>query len=284
VPMPAPGMELPAHVDQRLREEFHCTLRPGLGSIGAVYRTPDDSHQPALFTEPDFEVRVTTSGSRGHEKIAAVYVTRFQKERWADKERPYLKIDSEFLKERKYAQASVLHPLPRVGEIDVALDDDARAVYFEQAAYGVPVRMALISLLLGLNGKSLDKFHGGFRKTALPLYEQPLNLGLKCSNGNCIVKEETEEQYVRNKFYIVNRDNKVRLRCVYCETDIEHFVVANKKNKWFTRDPSVLIEPANHSSKELVAFESDSAAIAAGFHSRRKTSEPIQRRDKAAQG
>jgi aspartate carbamoyltransferase catalytic subunit len=284
VPMPAPGMELPAHVDQRLREEFRCTLRPGLGSIGAVYRTPDDSHQPALFTEPDFEVRVTTAGSRGHEKIAAVYVTRFQKERWQDKDKPYLKIDSEFLKERKYAQASVLHPLPRVGEIDVAFDDDARAVYFEQAAYGVPVRMALISLLLGVGGKSLDKFDRGFRKTALPLYEQPINLGLKCPNENCIVTEKIEEPYVRNKFHIVNRENKIRLRCMYCETDIDHFVVANKRGKWFTEDSSILIKTANHNIKDLVVFESDSHAISAGFHSRRKSLEPpIRRRSKAAQ-
>jgi aspartate carbamoyltransferase catalytic subunit len=45
----------------------------------------------------------------------------------------------------------VLHPLPRVNEISVEVDDDPRAVYFKQALYGKYVRMALIITLLGLN-------------------------------------------------------------------------------------------------------------------------------------
>ena len=44
----------------------------------------------------------------------------------------------------------VLHPLPRVNEISVDVDDDPRAVYFEQVQFGVYVRMALIMTLLGL--------------------------------------------------------------------------------------------------------------------------------------
>ena len=45
----------------------------------------------------------------------------------------------------------VLHPLPRVNEISVDVDDDPRAVYFKQAQYGVYVRMALILTLLGIS-------------------------------------------------------------------------------------------------------------------------------------
>jgi len=45
----------------------------------------------------------------------------------------------------------VMHPLPRVNEIDVDVDDDERAVYFKQAKYGMFVRMALIMKLLGVN-------------------------------------------------------------------------------------------------------------------------------------
>ena len=44
----------------------------------------------------------------------------------------------------------VMHPLPRVNEIDVDVDDDKRAVYFKQAKYGMFVRMALIMKLLGI--------------------------------------------------------------------------------------------------------------------------------------
>ena len=45
----------------------------------------------------------------------------------------------------------VLHPLPRVNEISVEVDDDPRAAYYKQVQYGVYVRMALIMTLLGLN-------------------------------------------------------------------------------------------------------------------------------------
>ena len=45
----------------------------------------------------------------------------------------------------------ILHPLPRVNEISVEVDEDPRAVYFKQAGYGVYVRMALIYTLLGLS-------------------------------------------------------------------------------------------------------------------------------------
>ena len=51
----------------------------------------------------------------------------------------------------------VLHPLPRVNEISVEVDDDPRAMYFKQAQYGVYVRMALIMTLLGLAPDVLDK-------------------------------------------------------------------------------------------------------------------------------
>src|SRR2546429_5893294 len=56
VPMAAKGMELAAHVDRRLREEFHCKW--GAGPIGALFRNPDQTHPPAPFSETDFEPRV----------------------------------------------------------------------------------------------------------------------------------------------------------------------------------------------------------------------------------
>jgi aspartate carbamoyltransferase catalytic subunit len=72
-----------------------------------------------------------------------MYVTRFQKERWTDKTQEYPTIDSRFLKDRKFSKTSLLHPLPRVGELDISLDSDPRAPIFRQAAFGVPIRMAL---------------------------------------------------------------------------------------------------------------------------------------------
>ena len=264
VPMPAPGMELPAHVDRRLREEFHCTFRTQ-GSIGALYMTPEEPHQPALFAAPDFEFEYKRSG----EKIAAVYVTRFQKERWADKDQSYPKIDAKFLRDSKYSHASVLHPLPRVGELDVSLDSDIRAVYFEQAAYGVPIRMALITHLLGLDGKSFEAFQGGFPAPRLPLYDQPLDIGMRCPNPNCIVHEPMEAPYVRNRFLVVPIGTSFGLRCQYCENDVEEFVVASRKGKWFSTDRGALSKLSSHKLKDLVFFASEREAHDHGYHSKR---------------
>jgi len=57
-------------------------------------------------------------------------VTRFQKERWTEKQQAYPRIDAKFLKDPKYSRASVLHPLPRVGELDASLDSDSRGHLF----------------------------------------------------------------------------------------------------------------------------------------------------------
>src|SRR5262245_23125974 len=277
MPMAAKGMELPAHVDQRLREEFGCQMVTGKaesddGAIDALYVTPEEPHQQSLFSGPELETNIDVV----EKKVDAVYVTRFQKERWADKDQAYPRIDRKFLDEPKYAEASVMHPLPRVGELDASFDTDRRAVYFEQAAYGVPVRMALISLLLGLKGKSLHKFEGGFERKKYPMYDQRRTVGLACANKNCIVHDPMESQYVRNKFFIVRTDTlaECKLRCVYCESDIEQFVVASKKNKWYAADPSALVRGKDHHLKELLVFAREEDALAAGFHSRRTAAEP----------
>ena len=83
-----------------------------------------------------------------------LYMTRVQRERFFNEE-DYIRLrDSYILTEEKLnlapADMAVLHPLPRVNEITLDVDDDPRAAYFEQAQNGVYVRMALIMTLLGL--------------------------------------------------------------------------------------------------------------------------------------
>src|SRR5204863_3075646 len=198
-PRAAPGMDLPAHVDRRLREEFRCVIDAS-GPFGVLYRTPDEPHQPTLFAEPEYKIvqsdavaLAAAAEEKDGAKMAAVYVTRFQKERWTDKDQVYPTVDAEFLRRPEFARASVLHPLPRVGELHASVDSDSRAVYFQQAAYGVPIRMALISLLLGVRkGKSLPKFAGGFDSDRIPVYDQPRDEGLQCVNPNCIVHDPSE--------------------------------------------------------------------------------------------
>jgi aspartate carbamoyltransferase catalytic subunit len=264
-PRPAPGMDLPAHVDKRLREEFRCTIDPN-GPIGVLYRTPDEPHQPTLFAEPEFKIVA------GKPSIGAVYVTRFQKERWSNKDQAYPTVDAEFLKRPEFSHASVLHPLPRVGELDVSVDSDSRAIYFQQAAYGVPIRMALISLLLGLRkGKSLQKFEGGFDPDRVPTYNQPRNEGLQCVNPNCIVHDLPERPYVHNKFQLIKVSSPPtqKLRCAYCETDVEDFVIASKKNKWFTPDIDSFLRINGGNFRDFLAFSSASDARNEGFHLRK---------------
>ena len=87
-------------------------------------------------------------------ELDILYMTRVQQERFFNEEE-YLRMKGFYiLDEEKMALAKkdmlVLHPLPRVNEISVEVDDDPRAAYFRQAQYGVYIRMALILTLLGI--------------------------------------------------------------------------------------------------------------------------------------
>ena len=87
-------------------------------------------------------------------KLDLLYMTRVQRERFFNEE-DYVRLkDFYILNKAKMDLAKedmlVLHPLPRVNEISVEVDDDPRAVYFKQVQYGVYVRMALILTLLEL--------------------------------------------------------------------------------------------------------------------------------------
>ena len=85
-------------------------------------------------------------------ELDALYMTRVQKERFFNEE-DYIRLKDFYVLNKEKLQAAkedmlILHPLPRVNEIAVEVDDDPRAVYFKQAQYGVYVRMALILTLL----------------------------------------------------------------------------------------------------------------------------------------
>ncbi len=88
-------------------------------------------------------------------ELDLLYMTRVQKERFFNEDDYVRMKDFYILDENKMKLAGpdmlVLHPLPRVNEISVEIDNDPRAVYFKQAQYGVYVRMALIMTLLNLH-------------------------------------------------------------------------------------------------------------------------------------
>ena len=87
-------------------------------------------------------------------QLDLLYMTRVQRERFFNEE-DYVRLKDFYILDKAKlslapADILVLHPLPRVNEISVDVDNDPRAVYFKQAQYGVYVRMALILTLLGL--------------------------------------------------------------------------------------------------------------------------------------
>lgn len=88
------------------------------------------------------------------DKLDVLYMTRVQKERFFNEE-DYVRLKDYYILIKEKMELAkddmlVLHPLPRVNEISVEVDDDPRACYFKQAQYAVYVRMALILTLLGL--------------------------------------------------------------------------------------------------------------------------------------
>ncbi len=88
-------------------------------------------------------------------ELDILYMTRVQKERFFNEE-DYVRMKDFYILDKKKMQLApsdmfVLHPLPRVNEISVEVDDDPRAAYFRQVQYGVYVRMALILTLLDIH-------------------------------------------------------------------------------------------------------------------------------------
>ena len=87
-----------------------------------------------------------------------LYMTRVQKERFFNEE-DYVRMKDFYILDKEKMKIApkkmlILHPLPRVNEIAVEVDEDPRAAYFAQANYGVYIRMALIYTLLGIGGEA----------------------------------------------------------------------------------------------------------------------------------
>ena len=135
--------------------------------INALVRYPGTKFifiSPEELRVPDYIIEMLKDNNIPFEEVIRLeevmpqldllYMTRVQKERFFNEE-DYVRLkDFYVLDVAKMELAKedmlVLHPLPRVNEISVEVDDDPRAAYFKQAQYGVYVRMALILTLLGL--------------------------------------------------------------------------------------------------------------------------------------
>ena len=129
-------------------------------NVKIVLISPDELKLPSyikkdVLLKNGIEYVQTTDLEAVLPELDVLYMTRVQKERFLSEEE-YIRLrDSYILTREKLVKnakedLAILHPLPRVNEISVDVDDDPRACYFEQALCGKFVRMALIMELLGL--------------------------------------------------------------------------------------------------------------------------------------
>lgn len=135
---------------------IHALVR--YDNIQFVFISPDELKIPDYVTEMLQEKGIPYKEvirlEDVMEELDLLYMTRVQRERFFNEE-DYVRLkDFYILNKEKMELAKpdmlVLHPLPRVNEISIEVDEDERAVYFKQVQYGVYVRMALILTLLGL--------------------------------------------------------------------------------------------------------------------------------------
>ncbi len=128
--------------------------------IKFVLISPDELKLPSyikkeVLEKKNLEYVQTTDLEAVMPELDILYMTRVQRERFFNEE-DYLRLkDSYILTTEKLTNAkkdlSIMHPLPRVNEISVAIDEDPRACYFKQVLYGKYMRMALILKLLEIN-------------------------------------------------------------------------------------------------------------------------------------
>ena len=128
-----------------------------------------------------------------------LYMTRIQAERFESRE-DYERLKNSYeLTASKLVMAkedlSIMHPLPRVTEINVDVDDDPRAHYFDQAMYGRYIRMALILMLLGTKGVDDRRLEGKEKRGAV------------CQNPHCISRTERGIKKLFDEYG----------KCVYCD-------------------------------------------------------------------
>jgi len=161
-----------------------------------------------------------------------------------------------------------MHPLPRVDELTHEVDADPRSMYFKQAAYGMPVRMALLALLLGAKEVTIPEREDSFvRKIDYPVYKR--DSGVKCPNTKCVSNQETEVRYIKPEFKIVSRE-PLTLRCVYCDHELHPQYIAS--SDWHQRklDSKKYHSADSHWARKikpenLIIFASEKGAQSQGF-------------------
>ncbi|MEM6431647.1 MAG: aspartate carbamoyltransferase [Deinococcota bacterium] len=152
------GLKIAMVGDLRFGRTIHSlTKLLTLFDVSFRYVSPDILRLPMNILNPvidaGLDARETNDVADVIENCDVLYVTRVQKERFTDMSeyesvKSYYEITPELMKQAK-DKMIVMHPLPRVGEISPAVDDDPRAAYFRQMKNGMFIRMALLASVLG---------------------------------------------------------------------------------------------------------------------------------------
>ena len=221
--VPGEGLQLPDHVLHKIEAEYGIPIQRvrntgvealygrstnnGDAAVDAIYMAPSQPHSLTLFDS--LRIRI------GRDESFAFYVTRRQTEREAsdpgEPPKMYPRITPEVLHRAGFSNAVILHPLPRLDELSTEVDADRRSRYFQQARNGVPVRMALIALMLGLRSWS--------PAATLQVPRRPISKpegGMRCANEGCVTQREPQSTEARFAFFT---RPKVRLVCTYCDRE-----------------------------------------------------------------
>lgn len=257
--VPHRGLQLPDYVVRRLRDEYGTEpVRADASQLGdlaresdAVYLTPQKPHQLSLFTD--------SSGLRV-DRVDAVYMTRPQTERHGGEDTggTYMRLSQDAMNAAPLREAIVMHPLPRRDEIAAELDDDPRSLYFTQAARGVPVRMAILSFLLGKTPLRATPPENTW--TVFPVL-QGVN---PCPNQNCIT--HTEKRHQRLAFRLFSRE-PLQAACGYCGHEIVIGLVGCTTTRHFHERDSASARKIR--PDHLVFFRDEAQALAHGFSASR---------------
>lgn len=218
-----PELRLPGYVKRRLEAEFNC-VPTEYDSFGAL-AAPGNQHviYAAEKRRPRAAKRLISDDELLDiigRVLDAIYVTRIQTERFkvpaqARAVRGSYVVDASLLR-RIGTRTTIMHPLPRVNEVDQAVDADSRAAYFRQAAYGIPIRMALLALLLGRRRFAARPREG--EAARLPGAERAGDRvpGVACANLTCVTNHEPGLRARMER--VADSD---LLRCAYCDQEQE---------------------------------------------------------------
>ena len=270
--IPARGMEFPDWLLQKVADEYGyrptiarpSDLKTLARDVNALYLAPARPHQLTLFTDTEFDLKERLAEAEPI-TLDALYMTRSQRERpndTTDDGVEYMRIDTDTFQDPAMRHTVLMHPLPRTGEISSALDRDPRALYFRQAASGVPVRMALIELLMAERVK---------RDVAAPparVERGAMRIGPRCGNPNCVTRREEVQSERRFRFHR-EACGRAHLVCLYCDHETRIQVIGNRKSKHFHvyEEPMYGYLDAWQRDDALVIFDSVKQAEEAAYKS-----------------